>query len=169
MKSMGGHPEPAQDQIHKTVGVRGLLEQNHKDQAHGQGVGHIGQKIHRLIQIPQLPDRTEAHGNQKRQPGGHRHRDHHQNEGILQRLEKIGVVEDIGIVVDAHALIGLGRKVIGFLKGIDKHVNKGINHKDPEKDHGRQQIHPALEISFFHGSLLRPDRTGSVPRLPGRR
>ena len=50
----GPGSEPAEDQVGETVSVGGLLEEDHKDQTHCQGVGHIRQEIDSLEQIPQL-------------------------------------------------------------------------------------------------------------------
>ena len=73
-----------------------------------------------------------------------RNRDDHQEEGVFHRLEKIRVVEHIGIVVGSHAEIRLGSKVIALLQGIDENVYERIYHKAAEKQDGRKQVQPGL-------------------------
>ena len=53
MKSMGPAPNQSDQQIDQSVGIGGLLEKNHENQTYRQGIGDIGQEIHRLIQVPQ--------------------------------------------------------------------------------------------------------------------
>ena len=52
----GAAAEQVDQEIHHSVGVRRLLKQDHKYQAYGQGVCHIGQEVHGLEQIPQRLD-----------------------------------------------------------------------------------------------------------------
>ena len=63
---------------------------------------------------------------------------------FFHRLEKIRVVEHIGIVVGSHAEIRLGSKVIALLQGIDENVYERIYHKAAEKQDGRKQVQPGL-------------------------
>ena len=63
---------------------------------------------------------------------------------VFHRLEKIRVVEHIGIVVGSHAEIRLGSKVIALLQGIDENVYERIYHKAAEKQDGRKQVQPGL-------------------------
>ena len=51
MKSTDPAAKPVEHQIHQAVGVFRALEQHHEHQAHGQGVGHIGQKVDGLEQL----------------------------------------------------------------------------------------------------------------------
>ena len=57
-KVNGTCAEPAKDQICQTVGIGGLLEENHKYQTHCQRVCDIGQEVDRLKGIPKLLDRA---------------------------------------------------------------------------------------------------------------
>lgn len=54
----GAAAEKLDQQIDQTVGVRSLLEKDHKDQTYGQSVGHVGQEKYGLEQIPQRLDGT---------------------------------------------------------------------------------------------------------------
>jgi hypothetical protein len=53
-------------------------------------------------------------------------------------LQKIRVVQNVGIVVRADAEIGLRSGIIALLKGIDENVDQGIDHKNADEQDGRQ-------------------------------
>ena len=75
---------------------------------------------------------------------GDRHRDDDQDKGILYCLQKIRVVQNIGIIIPSHAQHGLRGGVIALFKGIDQHVHQRVNHKYAEKSKRRQKVQPRL-------------------------
>ena len=53
-------------------------------------------------------------------------------------------MENIGVVVHTNAKIGLGGRIIPFLKGVDENVYERLEHKNPQKQKSRQKIQPSL-------------------------
>ena len=149
--------------VYQTVGVGGLFEQDHEYQAYRQRVGDIGQEVHRLEQAPQLFDGAEPQRDQQGKAGGHRHGDDNEDEGVFQRLQKVGVPQHIAVVEQAHAGKRLGRGVVPLLKGVHEHVHQRIDHEHAQKGDGRQQVQPALGISFVHGVTSGCRPAASVP------
>ena len=82
-KVHAGKAQGVQKHIHKTVGIGGLPEEDHEHQAHGQGIGHIGQEENGLEQLPQLLNGAQAQGDEQGQSRGQGHRDDHQQEGVF--------------------------------------------------------------------------------------
>lgn len=139
--------EETDDQVDKTVAVGRFLKQNHEHKPHRQRVGHIGQKIYGLKELPECPDGMKAHGDQDGDRGGQRHGDDHEQKCVFESLQKVGIMEHIGVVVQADAEVGLRRRVITLLKGVDKDVDQRVHHEGPQKKERRQQIEPALYIA----------------------
>ena len=100
----------------------------------------------------------QTYGNQQCNPCGKGHRNDHQQEGIFHGLQKIRVMQNIGIIVGTHPEISLRSGIVAFLKGIYKHIDQGIYHKYPQKQNRRHQIQPGFQIAvvrfFSHVSLL---------------
>ena len=48
--------EELDQHVHKTIGIGGLLEQDHEHQTHCQGIGDVGQEVNRLEELAQLLD-----------------------------------------------------------------------------------------------------------------
>ena len=94
-----------------------------------------------------------SNGNQKCQQSGKGHCDHNQDKGIPDRLEKIWVMKDVGIVVHTCPIVSLGSGIIALFKGIDKNIDKRVDHENTQKKHSRQKVQPAFEVSFVHRSL----------------
>ena len=52
-------------------------------------------------------------------------------EGVFQRLQKVRVVEHVGVVVKPYAEKSLGGGIIALLKGIHEYVYEGVYHEYP--------------------------------------
>ena len=74
------------------------------------------------------------------------HCDHNQDKGIPDRLEKIWVMKDVGIVVHTCPIVSLGSGIIALFKGIDKNIDKRVDHENTQKKHSRQKVQPAFEV-----------------------
>ena len=121
--------EPREHQIDQTVGIGGALEQDHEHQSYCQGVGHIGKEVNSLEQVPQGFDGAERGRQQQGDQSGQGYGDDHQKNGVLQRLQKIGIPQHIGIVVCPNALKGLGGKVEALFCRVDHHIDQRIDKK----------------------------------------
>lgn len=66
-------------------------------------------------------------------------------------------MENIRIVVHAHAVKSLGGGIITLFKRIYKYVNERIDHKCSQKQECRQQIEPGFRILLFHKNLHSAD------------
>ena len=119
----GAAAEAPDQEIDQSVGVGCFFKENHKHQTHRQRVSYIGQEKNRLKQFLQGLNGAERHRDQKRKRGGERHGNDNKNKSVFQRLQKICVVQDIGIIVAAGSEKCLGSGVVAFLKGVDKHVD----------------------------------------------
>ena len=138
------YPEPGEQQVYEAVGIGRLLEQQHKYQTHRQGVCHIGQEEDGLIKLSQRLDVAQPQADQQRKTGRQRHGDHHQNKGVFQSLEKVGVMEDVGEIIKAYAVGGLGGGIVSLFQRINEHIDQRIDQKQSQKDQRRQQVQPAL-------------------------
>ena len=88
---------------------------------------------------------TELKGERKSevQQSGKGHCDHNQDKGIPDRLEKIWVMKDVGIVVHTCPIVSLGSGIIALFKGIDKNIDKRVDHEIPRKSiAGRRYSQP---------------------------
>lgn len=102
-----------------------------------------------MKELAELFDRCKRNGNKKRKPRRHRHGDNDENEGVLHRLQEIGIAQNILIIIKSRAEKGLRRRVVALLEGVDEHVDQRINHKRTKEKNGRKQIKPRLKVVVF--------------------
>ena len=143
--------EHLDDQVDQTIRVRSLFEQDHEDQADGQSVGDIRQEVNGLIKLAQLFDRGQHHRQKKGQSGRDGDGDDNDQKGVFNGLQKIRIMQHIGIVVPADSEIALRSGVIALLEGINENIDQRVYHKHAQEDQGGQQIQPRFPIiRFFH-------------------
>ena len=49
-------------------------------------------------------------------------------------------MKHVAVVVKSCAVRSLGGRVIPLFKGVNKHVNEGVDHKSAQKQDGRKQV-----------------------------
>ena len=54
-------------------------------------------------------------------------------------------MKDVGIVVHTCPIVSLGSGIIALFKGIDKNIDKRVDHENTQKKHSRQKVQPAFE------------------------
>ena len=87
-------------------------------------------------------------------------RDDDQQEGVFHRLQEVGVVEHVGVVIQSHAEVGLGGKVIPLLHRVDEHIDEGIDHECCQKQQSGQQVEPGFSLLFHRAPRIRQPESG---------
>ena len=82
-------------------------------------------------------DRAERNRNQQRHTSRKRNGHRDQDKRIPERLQEIRISQDIGVIVQSHAIVGLRSRVISFLERINEYIDQGINHEKAQKEHSR--------------------------------
>ena len=144
-----GAAEKVDKQIHHSVGVRSFLEKDHKNESDREGVGDVRKEINRLEKLAELFNRSKRNRDDKRESRRHRHGDDNENEGVLHRLQEIGIAQYVLIIIKSRAEKGLRRRVVALLEGVNEHVDERVDHKYAQKQNGGKQIEPRLKVVVF--------------------